>query len=64
MRGMRMSVSTTSTYSRPTQVARRDAVLGHQHLEAVALKQDAHPLAHRLFVVDDEDARRRRRRAG
>ena len=39
------------------QVAGRDAVLGGQHLEAVALKQQPHPLAHRLLVVGDQDAR-------
>ena len=54
---MRMSVSTTSTYSRGDQVARRNAVLGDQHLEAVALEQQPHPLAHRLLVVGDQNAR-------
>ena len=53
---MRMSVSTTSTYSRAIDLARRDAVLGGQHFEAVALKQQPHPLAHRLLVVGDQDA--------
>jgi len=31
------------------------AVIGDEHLEAVALEQDAQPFAHRLFVIDYED---------
>ena len=44
------------------QLAGRDAVLGDEHVEAVALEQDAHPLAHRLLVVHDQDARDAARR--
>ena len=32
------------------------AVIGGEHLEAVALEQDAQPFAHRLFVVDYQDS--------
>ena len=58
MRGMRMSVSRTSTYSRPMISRAATPSSATMHVEAVALEQDAHPLAHRLFVVDDEDAQR------
>ncbi len=40
------------------QIAGGHAVLGQQDVEAVPLKQDTHPLAHRLLIVHDEDARR------
>ena len=39
------------------QFARDHAVFGGQHLEPVALEQQPHPLAHRLLVVGDQDAR-------
>jgi hypothetical protein len=39
------------------QVARGDAVVGGEHLEAVALEQQPHPFTHRLLVVGNQDAR-------
>jgi hypothetical protein len=36
-------------------LACRQAVIGRQHLEAIALEQDAQPLAHRLLVIDDQN---------
>ena len=33
----------------------RQPVVGRQHLEAIALEQDAQPLAHRLFVIDNQN---------
>ncbi len=40
------------------QVARGESIVGNRHLEPIALEQDAHPLAHRLLIVDNQDAQR------
>ena len=39
------------------QLARLQAVFGDQHVEPIALEQQAHPLAHRLLIVGDQDTR-------
>ena len=39
------------------EISRDHAVFGHEHVEALPLKQDAHPFAHRLLVVHNQDAR-------
>ena len=39
-------------------LTRREPVTGDEHFEPVALKQNAHPFAHRLLIVNDQDAER------
>ena len=52
-----------STGSRSSVLDRRAAVLGEQHLVALAPQHDRQQLPHRSLVVDDEDARRGARSA-
>ena len=58
-----MSVIRMSTRSRVEHFERAGAVLGDEHVVAVAPQDDRQQFAHRALIVDHEDARRRLRLA-
>ena len=56
MSGILMSEMSRSNGSRSSAATRLPAVLGQQHVVALAPQHDRQQLAHRPLVVDDEDA--------